>query len=276
MNQYPTLNELDLEQPRPIWLTRQRNATTWFMIQIAMAMTIMVPHNNALAGTTVYSRPAQVVSPYDANGVDMSWAHWAAQSQSWISRYDPDGNLSINVPKDNFALVGRSVWHAPTPAGGSGSVDFQMIRMIQGDKWITLGRETVGQAGVTNAQMSDQIARFPKNTDYIFAQYSPENATAHITIQRIEKTPSGMIEVRVADFTPWHGEYWAAAGDYRTSMEVLAKVPGHNPFLNFEGASKTDPLFHNITYGHLASAVRKSGGNHAPIREKPPEIIPSA
>ncbi len=57
MNQHPTLNELDVEQPRPAWLTRLRNATTWFMIQVAIAMTIMVPHNNALASTMVYVRP---------------------------------------------------------------------------------------------------------------------------------------------------------------------------------------------------------------------------
>lgn len=221
MNHHPTLNELDAEQSRPAWLTRLRNATTWLMIQVAIMMTVMVPHNNAMAGTTVYSRPAPIVSPYDANGIDMSWAHWAADPDHWTPRYDPDGNLSLSVPKDNFALVGKSVWQHP--AGANAGLDF---KMIQGDKWITLGQENVGQAGVTSAQMSDKMAKFPKNTDYVFAQYSPENATAHITIQRIEKTPSGMIEVRVADFTPWHGEYWAANGNYRTSMEVLAKVPG--------------------------------------------------
>lgn len=256
-----TCNELDLEQPRPIWLTRLRNTGAWLMIQICLAMSVMVPHNNAMASTTTYVRPAPVVSPYDANGVDMSWATFSQDPQHWVARYDPMESLTIKVPKDNFALVGKSVW-TPPAAGAGGAIDFQMIA---GDKWITLGRETVGQAGVTNAQMSDQIARFPKNTDYIFAQYSPENATAHITIQRIEKTPAGMIEVRVADFTPWHGEYWAAAGDYRTSMEVLAKVPGHNPFANFEGASKTDALFHNISWeatkvavGH---AMRKYGAS---------------
>ena len=69
--------------------------------------------------------------------------------------------------------------------------------------------------------------------------------------------------------TPWHGAYWTGAGDYRTSMEVLAQVPGHNPFLNFEGASKTDPLFHNVSWEAVKVAVghamRKYGASLAYI-----------
>lgn len=248
------INEQDREQPRPAWLTRLRNFVTWLVIQIVLATSIMLPHN-AEAGTTVYSRPAPVVSNLDANGIDMSWAHWSSQSNNWVPRADPlyGYTMPIMVPKDNFALTGKSKWVPPTPSGGLGSIDFQMI---QGDHWITAGREEVGQAGLTNAQVSDAaFSKFPKNTDYVFAQYSPENATAHITIQRIEKMPDGQIEVRVADFTPWHGRYWAAFGDYRTSMEVLAKVKGHNPFKNFEGASTADPLFHNVSWEAVKVAV---------------------
>ncbi|HJV84544.1 MAG TPA: hypothetical protein VJ698_03645 [Noviherbaspirillum sp.] len=64
----------------------------------------------------------------------------------------------------------------------------------------------------------------------------------------------GRIEVRVADFTPHHGQYWAAAGKYRTPGEVDVKVAGHNPFINFAGPSN-DPIFHNIDWESVKVAV---------------------
>lgn len=90
------------------------------------------------------------------------------------------------------------------------------------------------------------MSRFPANSSYVFAAYSPENAELHVEIQRIEKRPDGRIYIDDADFTPWHGEKWKAAGKYRTAAEVSAGLPGYNPFENFKGASMTDAVFHNV------------------------------
>lgn len=158
------------------------------------------------------------------------------------------------VPKDNFELIGAADWVHPSAnkaAEKRAALDWQMML---GDKWITLGRESVGQAGLSDQQVSEMRNAFPSNTHYVFAQYSPQQGTAHITVQRVEQTPIGRIEVRVADFTPHHGEYWKAAGKYRTAMEVAAKVPGYNPFANFAGAAD-DPIFYNISWESVKVAV---------------------
>lgn len=232
-------DKLGCKSPRKAGFVRQRKALAWFVAQTLLASSVVLPHN-AMAGIAI-AQP-------------MDWPTFSAASQNWVPRADPlyGYTLPIMVPKDNFALSSQIVWTPTAPAGGVGSVDFQMI---QGDRWVTVANENAGQAGISSQQMSDAIVRFPKNTDYIFAQYSPENTTAHITIQRIEKTPDGRIEVRVADFTPWHGEAWAADGDYRTPAEIAAKVAGHNPFINFEGSSKADPLFHNVSLDAVEVAV---------------------
>ncbi len=93
-------------------------------------------------------------------------------------------------------------------------------KMIEGGRWITQGREDIGKADFTSKEMPDRIAQFPKNMQYVFAAYSPETTTLHVEVQRIEKMPNGKIEVRNADFTPWHGEHWAYAKKYPAPAEL--------------------------------------------------------
>ncbi len=256
--------DYDAPKPRSAWLTRLRDATTWFIIQIAVATSMMVPHNNAMASTTVWSRPAPVVSALDAAGVDMSWGHFASQAQNWPTMFNPDVGLSTQSPKDNWALVARTRW--VPPAGGGVGPGSASLEMIKGDRWITLNNDGAGQAGISNANVSGKISKLPSNGSYEFAQYSHENATLKITVQRVEKTPDGTIEVRQADFTPWHGQRWAATGSYRTAAEAAPQtpfppVPGYNPFKNFEGLTasglpnKQDPIFRNISWQGAEVAV---------------------
>lgn len=259
------MNDLfcDAPRPRPAWLTRLRAVGGWAMVQVCLAMSIMVPHNS-MASTTTYTRPAPVVSVLDAAGVDVSWPHFAAQPGNWPTIYNQDVKLSTQSPKDNWALVARTRW--VPPAGGGVGPGSASLEMIKGDRWITLNNDGAGQAGISNAQISDKISKLPSNGSYVFAQYSPENSTLHITVQRVEKTPDGTVEVRQGDFTPWHGQRWAAMGAYRTAAEAtpvpgFPPVPGYNPFANFEGVTasglpnKQDPIFHHISWEGAKVAV---------------------
>lgn len=146
------------------------------------------------------------------------------------------------APKDNFRLLGVGQF--------SQSAKTFDWRMIEGERWITQGREDIGKAGLSSKDMSDRIAQFPKNMQYVFAAYSPETTTLHVEVQKIEKLPNGKIEIRNADFTPWHGEHWKRGQKYLTPAEKSWDPfrAGYNPFEKFKGASTTDKVFHNVSW----------------------------
>ena len=74
--------------------------------------------------------------------------------------------------------------------------------MIEGERWITNGREELGQRGVPSSQISSRINSLPKTSAYVFAAYTPENAELVIEIQKVEKSPNGQLIVSRADYTP--------------------------------------------------------------------------
>ena len=184
----------------------------WFVLQIILATSIMMPFNQTVSAASSIA----IAQPMD-------WPTFASKTQNWMSR-DPIfyGTSPILVPKDNYNLVSQMVW-TPSAATGGGTLSMQMI---QGERWVTVANDSAGRLGLSSSQISAKLSKFQGNDEQVFAQYSPENATAHITIQRIEKTPDGRLEVRMMDFTPWHGEYWAAAGKYRTQFEIDSKLNG--------------------------------------------------
>ena len=127
--------------------------------------------------------------------------------------------------------------------------------MIDGERWITTGRVELGAAGVSSAQMSDNLAAFPKTAAYVFASYSPDSAMGIIEMQKVEKTPTGQLVVYRADYTPWHGELYKWRRDYLTPTEASdPSRMGYNPFENFKGA-KADNAFHNISWEGFGVAV---------------------
>lgn len=83
-----------------------------------------------------------------------------------------------------------------------------------------------------------------------FAAYSPETSELHVEVQKIERLPNGKIQVRNADFTPWHGEHWKRAQKYLTAAERELDPfrAGNNPFANFQGADVSDKVFHNVSW----------------------------
>lgn len=205
---------------------RLRGASRWLgwcVIQCLLATAVMLPFEATCTAATAYAP---------------NWVIW------------PGSNVS--VPQDNFSPVGQISF---TP-GATGGVNVSS-KMLSGEKWITQNNESAGALGLSSQQISSAMRSFSKNTMYVFAQYSPENATGRITIQKVENNPSGVVKVYQADFTPWNGELWKAQGKYRDASEITANNPGYNPFANFEGSTPTptDPLFHNISFNAMQVAV---------------------
>ena len=129
------------------------------------------------------------------------------------------------------------------------------VRMIQGERWITVGRDELGAAGVYSNYMSDLVKAFPAGAVMVFGRYSPQTAQLRINAVKVEKGIDGIIRVMVSDFTPHHGERWRASRNYLTQQELADPArPGYNPFDQFR-RDPTDPVFHNINLSGALVAV---------------------
>jgi hypothetical protein len=201
------------------------------------SMSLIVP-GTATAGTSIWIA--------SASGVNSSWATHAANANNWVSMANNRGyGQSVLWPKDNYTKIGEMTWARDATNPNEASMNW---KMIEGERWITNGREDIGKAGISSAQMSSRIDAFPKTAAFVFAAYSPESADLVIEMQKIEKTPMGQIVVYRGDFTPHHGEFWKWKRDFLTPTEASdATRVGYNPFQNFRGAN-TDPVFHNCDW----------------------------
>lgn len=201
------------------------------------AMSLVTPATS-MASTSVWIA--------SASGVNSSWATHAANANNWVSMANNRGyGQSVLWPKDNYTKIGEMSWARDNADPNQASFSW---KMIEGERWITNGREDVGKAGISSAQMSSRIDAFPKTAAFVFAAYAPESAELVIEIQKIEKTPTGQIVVYRGDFTPHHGEFWRWKRDFLTPTEAsdVTRV-GYNPFQNFRGVN-TDPVFHNCDW----------------------------
>ena len=189
--------------------------------------------------------PSGVVSPYTAHASTIN--NWVTMSNS-----QGFGQNIVYWPKDNFSLIG-SMQFVPDPENASKAV--LRSKMLGSEKWVRYAREDVGQAGIPSNLISERINQFPKTASFVFANYSPENAELVIEVQKIEKTPTNVLNVYRADFTPWHGEYNKLKRDYLTFSEQTNPAQmGYNPFEKFKG-STTDNVFHNISWEAAGVAV---------------------
>lgn len=204
---------------------------------------LVVP--SAQAGTTVDIAPA--------SGISSTWATYSAQPNNWVSMANSRGyGQNVKWPKLNFTKIAESNWSADRTNENQASFDW---KMIEGERWITNGREELGQAGVPSSQISTRINALPKTSSYVFAAYTPENAELVIEIQKVEKSPDGKLTVYRADYTPHHGEYNKWKRDFLTPAEDADPSRlGNNPFQNFKGATN-DNAFHNISWEAVGVAV---------------------
>jgi hypothetical protein len=173
-----------------------------------------------------------------------------AASGQFITRWVPwsvSPIASVTYPLDNFRQLGEVV---PQRSGGFD------IRMLAGERWITAGREEVGQLGLSSDVVSRLVTAFPGHTAIVFATYSPENAQLRIRIAKAERHPDGRIRSFLGDFTPHHGERWAAQRHYLSAAERTDTYrAGRNPFASFRPADDTDPVFYNIGWSAAQVAV---------------------
>jgi len=215
-------------------MERIRSFVAHIVGYIILMMSVGMP-GMATANTSEW-----IASP--SGSISARWASHASDSSKWINY----AGTTVPVPRDNWRNLGTAVWDR------SGGFD---LNMIDGERWITLGRADAGSLGLSSREISDRMSRFPANASYVFAAYSPENGELSVEVHRIEKRPDGVIYIDQADFTPWHGEKWKAAGKYRTAAEVTFGATGYNPFENFKGASSEDPVFHNISWTGAQVAI---------------------
>lgn len=204
-------------------------------------LTLVLPAHEASATPTVWVAPA--------SGETTGWAGFASKSTSWIHMKNIKGyGENVAYPRDNWAQIGSAVWD-------QANSQFNW-KMIEGEKWVTSGREELGEAGADSTQISANTAAFPKTASYVFASYSPGTAKGIIEIQKVEKTPTGNLVVYRADYTPWHGELYKWRRDYLTPAEAASPSKlGYNPFEHFKGGSVTDNVFHNISWEGFGVAV---------------------
>jgi len=164
------------------------------------------------------------------------WTSWPAST-----------TVSVRYPLDNWTLLGEIAGR------GSGGFD---LRMLQGERWITAGREEVGQLGLGSDTVSRLMMAFPGHAAMVFATYSPENAQLRIRVVKAERQSDGRIRSYLGDFTPHHGERWAAQRHYLSPAEASDSVrAGRNPFAAFRPVDETDPVFYNIGWSAAQVAV---------------------
>lgn len=206
--------------------------------------TLIVP--SAQAGTTI------VIAP--PSGLVSTWADWSQNPNNWVSMPNSRGyGQNVSWPKSlNYTTIATSQWIPDRTDPNQAAFSW---KMIEGERWITNGREELGQAGVPSNQISNRINAMPKTASYIFANYSPENAELIIEVQKVEKSPNGQLIVSRADYTPHHGEFNKWKRDFLSPLEDAdASKLGYNPFDKFKGALN-DNVFHNISWEAAGVAI---------------------
>ncbi len=141
-------------------------------------------------------------------------------------------------PIDRWVSLGES---AAPGAGGA-----QAAR-LGGGRWATSAREDGELANLPAGQASRLVGGLPHAQAAVFAVYAPQDATLRVRVVRVERSPRARVRAALADFTPDHGERWAAARHYLAPEESTdPHRPGRNPFAAFRGARSGDPVFHGI------------------------------
>ncbi len=173
---------------------------------------------------------------------------WAGSPTSAASVLTDDRDLSIKigaasavrVPRDNWQLLGET-----RPSAVGHGFDW---RMLSGPRWITVGREEVGMLGLSSDRATAATFAFSRTGAYVFAKYSPGDAQLRVFLNKVERSPEGTVRSYIADFTPAHGDRWAAARAYLTNAEAKDRTrPGRNPFAAFRGAGR-DPIFYQVSW----------------------------
>lgn len=206
-----------------------RTARTALIALLSVTLTVL-PFSGAQAQT-------QAAAP--------DWAAHAARSRSW-SHLAVSAITQVRVPADNWLRIG-------TMRIDRNNDPQLRLRMIDGDRWITLNREEVGALGISSAQMSNLMMDFAGGPSAILARYEPATMQLRVQVIKTEKSPDGTVSTYIGDFTPHHGQRWAAGRHFLTSAEASDPYrAGRNPFEHYRasrpgGLSEADPVFYNIS-----------------------------
>lgn len=173
-------------------------------------------------------------------------ARLAMPTPAWV-QWPLAAGASHAYPLERWVPLGESA----TP-GASGA---QAAR-LRGGRWAVSGREEGDAARLPGAQASRLVAGLPHAQAAVFAVYAPQDATLRVRVVRVERTPDARVRAAIADFTPDHGERWAAARHYLAPHEAADPArPGRNPFAAFRGSAAADPVFRDIGWTAAQVAV---------------------
>lgn len=230
----------------------QKQWICWTLIVVQFVTYVLLPGRAAAA----------VV---DIHGIDKTWGYWSSWiSQDWVrtpavlNGGSPTAAQNIWVPKDNWAEIAVDSYEV------SNGTDRRMINVPE---WISNGNWTLGRAARDGADKSNRRLQFDGSYVQAWAAYDAVNATARITLQKVERGADNRVHVYVADWTPWHGRHWEAARYFMTPEERLISInAGHNPFKLFQAdptlvsgqeaeEAVRDPLFRNISFQGVQVAL---------------------
>ncbi len=156
-----------------------------------------------------------------------AWVHWPLAA-----------GVSHPYPLDRWMPLGEA------PAAGPGGA---RVAQLQGGRWAVSAREEGAATGLAGAHGSRLVAGLPQSERAVFAVYAPHEATLRVRVVRVERGVDGRVRSALADFTPDHGERWAAARHYLAADEAADPArPGRNPFAAFRGTQPGDPVFRDI------------------------------
>ncbi len=166
---------------------------------------------------------------------------------AWSKQVTRSGAL-VNVPHDLTQSLGAVQF-------SNGRQNQIEVSLLQGERWVTLGQESVGMLGLDSDQVTSALGRLPSNEPVVFARYHPESAQLSIDAITVRKMPNGQVQVFRTSYTPHHGELMRQSMMWMEKWEKsLPNRAGRNPFQSFR-KSNNDPVFYNINWAGTQVAV---------------------
>lgn len=163
------------------------------------------------------------------------------------------GETLISIPNNEYAVL-STVQFAPS-RGFSAST-------IEGSK-VNVNLDRAAEfAGVKASQIPDMVNAMPSSSAMVFGRYSERTMELRVDIVKVQRA-GNTVTVASTQFTPTHGNLWAAQRTLMTPAEKAATTgPGPNPFVRYD---QNDGLFHNIGFAAaqvvVGAAMRNVGAS---------------
>lgn len=167
------------------------------------------------------------------------------------------GGVPVDIPRPEYQTLSvvqfapKTGFSAKNVAGNSVSVNMNQAAAF---------------LGISSDKVPAFVSSMPSSSSMVFGRYSPSTAELRVDVIKLQRT-GNTVSVMSTQFTPKHGNYWAAQRTYMTPAEKAASSgPGPNPFARFTAA---DANFHGVNFGDVqvvvGSAMRFAGASSSII-----------